>query len=321
MSKNYFSLFLLTAALALVGPAAQAQTDLLGDLEKTAPVQTKREVVQATFKATHIINSQSVEIQGPGTLNFIIQHRFGTLNEGAYALWGLDNAVIRFSFEYGLTDRLSLGVGRSSFGKTYDSFVKYRALRQTSGAGAMPVSLTLLASSAIMTQRIAVAPGEAARTASSRLAYTYQALIARKFSPELSVQLMPTLVHRNFVPFHLDKNDVLAMGIGFRQKITKRTAITGDYFYLLPGTKSRDTFSPVANPDGSVPRLALAMRNSLGIGVDIESGGHVFQLHLTNAKGMSESVFIPQTTGRFEKGDIYFGFAINRNFTVKSNLN
>ena len=319
MFKNHYSTALLLVALLAGSRAAQAQTDLLGDLEKTAPAPTKREVVQATFKATHIINSQSVEIQGPGTLNFIIQHRFGTLNEGAYALWGLDNAVIRFSFEYGLTDRLSLGVGRSSFQKTYDGFVKYRALRQSSGAGAMPISLTLLASSAIMTERIPIVPGEAARSAGSRLAYTYQALLARKFSPEFSAQLMPTLVHRNYVRFSTDKNDVLAMGVGFRQKITKRTAITGDYFYLLPGSKSGDIFGPAVG--GERPRLALAMRNSIGVGVDIESGGHVFQLHLTNAKGMSESVFIPQTTGRFERGDIYFGFAINRNFTVRSNLN
>ena len=319
MFKNHYSTVLLLLALFAGSRAAQAQTDLLGDLEKTAPAPTKREVVQATFKATHIINSQSVEIQGPGTLNFIIQHRFGTLNEGAYALWGLDNAVIRFSFEYGLTDRLSLGVGRSSFQKTYDGFVKYRALRQSSGAGAMPVSLTLLASSAIMTERIPIVPGEAVRSAGSRLAYTYQVLLARKFSPEFSAQLMPTLVHRNYVRFSTDKNDVLAMGFGFRQKITKRTAITGDYFYLLPGSKSGDIFGPAVG--GERPRLALAMRNSIGVGVDIESGGHVFQLHLTNAKGMSESVFIPQTTGRFERGDIYFGFAINRNFTVRSNLN
>ena len=317
MLKNYFSAPLLTllagALVTGVAAPAQAQGDLLGDLEKTAPPPIRREVVQATFKATHIINSQSVEIQGPGTLNFIIQHRFGTLNEGPYALFGLDNAVIRFSFEYGLTDRLSLGVGRSSLLKTYDGFVKYRAVRQTNGAGAMPVSVTLLASSAIMTEKNLLGDQITERDAGSRLAYTYQALVARKFSPELSVQLMPTLVHRNYVPSG-QKNDVYAMGVGFRQKVTKRTAITGDYFYLLPGSKAKDQF------DAAGERTTPGMRNALGLGVDIESGGHVFQLHLTNAKGMSESAFIPQTTGRFTKGDIYFGFAVNRNFTVKSNM-
>ena len=317
MFQRYFSAFtpaLLVAGFVLSAASAQAQTDLLGDLEKSAPAAAKREVVQATFKGKHLINSQTVEIQGPGTLNFLIQHRFGTLNEGPYTLFGFDNAQIRMSFEYGLTDKLAIGVGRGSFLKTYDSFLKYRAIRQTSGAGAMPVSVTLLASTAIMTQKFGTQQEMDTRTVGSRLSYTYQALIARKFSPELSIQLMPTLVHRNYVALPTDKNDVLAMGIGFRQKVTKRTAITGDYFYLLPGSKSRTTFDAAGNETGR------GMTNSLALGVDIESGGHVFQLHITNAKGMSESVFIPQNTGKFFDGDIYFGFAINRNFTVKSNL-
>lgn len=305
MFQRYCSaplLALLTTGLVLSAASAQAQTDLLGDLEKTAPPVVKREVVQATFKGTHLINSQTVEIQGPGTLNFLIQHRFGTLNEGPYTLFGFDRAQIRLSLEYGFANNLSVGGGRSSLGKTYDGFLKYRAVRQTSGAGAMPVSVTLLASAAVMTTRFTDSTEIRTRGGASRLAYTYQALIARKFSPELSVQLMPTLVHRNYVPQSTDHNDVYALGLGFRQKITKRTAITGDYFYLLPSSKSAD------------------MRNALGLGVDIESGGHVFQLHVTNAQGMSESNFISNSNGKFFAGDIYFGFAINRNFTLKSNL-
>lgn len=314
---------LLTAGLALLAAApAQAQTDLLGDLEKTAPVAAKREVVQATFKGTHLINSQTVEIEGPGTLNFMIQHRFGTINQGPYQFFGLDQAVLRLSFEYGLTDKVALGIGRSSIGKTFDGFVKYRAVRQTTGPGAMPVSVTLFASSAIMTEKF---NGDEAltRTTGSRLTYTYQALIARKFSPRLSVQLMPTLLHRNYVALSTDHNDVYALGLGFRQKLTKRIAFTGDYFYLFPGSKSGNTYKTVAGPKPgellTVP-TGLAMRNALGLGLDFETGGHVFQLHFTNAQGMAEANFIPQTTGKFLAGDIYFGFAIARNFTVKSNL-
>jgi hypothetical protein len=304
MFQRYFSaplVALLTAALAVGATPAQAQNDLLGDLEKTTPATEKREVVQATFKSTHIVNTQSVEIEGPGTLNFLIQHRFGTINQGPYEFFGLDQAVLRLSFEYGLTDKVALGFGRSSIGKTFDGFVKYRAIRQTTGTGAIPVSVTLFASSAIMTQKFD-ADNEYSRNTGSRLAYTYQALIARKFSPALSIQLMPTLVHRNYVAMSTDKNDVYAIGAGFRQKFTKRIALTGDYFYLLPSSKSS------------------GMRNAAGLGVDIETGGHVFQLHFTNAQGMIESNFIPQTTGKVFDGDIYFGFAIARNFTVKSNL-
>ena len=295
----YFTGLLLAGLLAVACPA-RAQTDLLHDLEKQTTDSTKSEVVAATFKSTHIINAQSVETPGRGTLAFLIQHRFGTLNSGAYEFFGLDQAVLRLSFEYGLTDRLAAGIGRSSQDKTFDGFLKYRGLRQTTGVRAMPVSVTLLASSAITSLRFTDPTVE--RTPASRLEYAYQVLIARKFSPNLSVQLMPTLIHRNFVANSAMQNDVYAIGAGLRQKFTKRIAFTADYFYLLPGNTA-DTF-----------------RNAIGVGVDIETGGHVFQLHLTNSKGMTEKFFVPQTDGNFLKGDIYFGFTIVRNFTIKSQI-
>ncbi|GAB3582766.1 DUF5777 family beta-barrel protein [Hymenobacter daeguensis] len=291
----------MLAACALAHPA-QAQTDLLNDLEKQTTDSTKREVVTATFKGTHIINAQSIETPGHGTLAFLIQHRFGTLNSGAYEFFGLDQAVLRLSFEYGLTDRLAVGVGRSSQEKTFDGFLKYKALQQTMGARPMPVSVTLFASSAITTLKFNQVANVPERSTASRLDYAYQVLIARKFSPSLSVQLMPTLVHRNYVPLAGMQNDVYSIGAGLRQKLTKRIALTADYFYLLPGYAA-DTYY-----------------NALGVGVDIETGGHVFQLHFTNSKGMTEKFFVPQTDGNFFNGDIYFGFTVARNFTVKSQL-
>lgn len=300
MTRFATPLLLLTGLLLAVASPAQAQDDLLKDLEKQTSDSTQREVVAATFKATHIINAQSVETPGRGTLAFLIQHRFGTLNSGAYNFFGLDQAVLRLSFEYGLTDRLAVGIGRSSQDKTFDGFVKYRALRQTTGARAMPVSVTLFASSAITTLKFNDPATE--RTTASRVEYAYQALIARKFSQNLSVQLMPTLIHRNYVARTEMQNDVYALGAGLRQKLTKRLALTADYFYVLPGNTA-DTY-----------------RNALGVGVDIETGGHVFQLHLTNSKGMTEKFFVPQTDGNFFDGDIYFGFTVARNFTIKSQL-
>lgn len=294
---RYHSLLLsgLLAALSALPRPAQAQADLLGQLDKAAP-PAPHAVVAATFKGTHIINSQSVETPGAGTLIFLIQHRFGTLNSGAYNFFGLDQAVLRLGFEYGLTRRLAVGVGRSSQEKTLDGFVKYRALQQATGSRPLPVSVTLLASSAVTTLRFA---DPAERPVMSRITYAYQALIARKFSPELSVQLMPTLIHRNYVATAAEQNDVYALGGALRQKLTKRTALTADYYYLLPG------------------HTASNFRNALGLGVDIETGGHVFQLHVTNSLGMTEKFFVPQTTGRFFAGDLYFGFAVARNFTVR----
>lgn len=305
MTRRFTSLSLfsglLLAACALAHPA-QAQTDLLNDLEKQTADSTTREVVTATFKGTHIINAQSIETPGHGTLAFLIQHRFGTLNSGAYEFFGLDQAVLRLSFEYGLTDRLAVGVGRSSQEKTFDGFLKYKALQQTTGSRPMPVSVTLLASSAITTLKFNQVANLPERSTASRLDYAYQVLIARKFSPSLSIQLMPTLIHRNYVPLAGMQNDVYSIGGGLRQKLTKRIALTADYFYLLPGYAA-DTY-----------------HNALGLGVDIETGGHVFQLHFTNSKGMTEKFFVPQTDGDFFKGDIYFGFTVARNFTVKSQL-
>ena len=305
MSRNaFFSPFfavLLLAACAGTRPA-HAQTDLLSDLERQTTDSTKREVVTATFKGTHIINAQSIETPGQGTLAFLIQHRFGTLNSGAYNFFGLDQAVLRLSFEYGLTNRLAVGVGRSNVEKTFDGFVKYRALQQTTGARPMPVAVTLFASSAITTLKFNSVAGVADRSTASRVDYAYQVLIARKFTPGLSVQLMPTLIHRNYVAREGMQNDVYSIGGGLRQKLTKRLALTADYFYLLPGYAA-DNF-----------------RNALGVGVDIETGGHIFQLHLTNSKGMTEKFFVPQTDGNFFNGDIYFGFTVARNFTVKSQL-
>ncbi|MBR7210475.1 hypothetical protein KB206_17730 [Microvirga sp. STS02] len=304
MTQNLYPsrgfLGLLVAGLLALASPARAQTDLLQDLERQTADSTKREVVAATFKGTHIINSQSVETPGRGTLAFLIQHRFGTLNSGAYNFFGLDQAVLRLSFEYGLTNRLAVGIGRSNIEKTFDGFLKYRALRQTSGARPMPVSVTLFASAAITTLKFGTLPTE--RTTASRLDYTYQVLIARKVSSGLSLQLMPTLIHRNYVPLAGMQNDVYSIGGGLRQKLTKRIALTADYFYVLPGYAA-DNF-----------------RNALGAGFDIETGGHVFQLHVTNAQGMTEKFFVPQTSGDFFKGDIYFGFTVARNFTVKSQL-
>ncbi|WP_231590764.1 DUF5777 family beta-barrel protein [Hymenobacter terrenus] len=299
ISSPLFTGLILAALFGLTNPA-RAQNDLLGDLEKQATDPLKREVVSATFKGTHVINSQSIETPGKGTLDFLIQHRFGTLNSGAYEFFGLDQAVLRLSFEYGLTDRLAIGVGRSSQEKTFDGFLKYKALQQTTGSRPMPVSVTLFASSAITTLKFNEPAVE--RTTASRVDYSYQVLIARKFSPGLSVQLMPTLIHRNYVAQSTMQNDVYAMGAALRQKLTKRLALTADYYYLLPGNTA-DTY-----------------RNALGVGVDIETGGHVFQLHLTNSRGMIEKFFVPQTDGNFFDGDIYFGFTVARSFTIKSNL-
>ncbi|MGV3503153.1 MAG: DUF5777 family beta-barrel protein [Adhaeribacter sp.] len=287
--KRFLSLLLL---LVVSGPV-MAQDDLLALAEADSAAAT---AATATFKGTRIINGHSVELIPQKELLFLISHRFGMVNSGAYNFFGLDNATIRLALEYGLTKRLNVGVGRSSLQKTYDGYLKYRLLNQLSEGWRQPLTVTALTSIAVKT--LEFANPERDNHFSSRLFYTYQLLLARKFNEHFSLQLSPTLVHRNLVARVRDENNVLALGAGARYKLTKRISLNGEYYYLLPGATADD------------------YRNVLSAGFDIETGGHVFQLHLTNAQGMIEKFFIPETTGRWSGGDIYFGFNISRIFDL-----
>lgn len=266
--------------------------DLFGEEPETVDYET------ATFKTTRLVLGQSIENPAPGVLMFLIQHHFGKLNSGAYELWGLDQANIRLGFEYGINDRLAIGIGRSSYKKTFDGFVKGKIFRQSTGAKDMPLSLTYFGS--ISLNSLKWAEPERENYFSSRLAFTHQLLIARKFSPGLSFQITPTLVHKNLVATKEDKNDIFATGFGGRVKLTNRVSFNAEYWYVFPD-------QIVSQPSD----------NSFSIGFDIETGGHVFQLFCTNSDPIFESGFITETAGEWANGDIYFGFNISRVFTIK----
>ncbi len=284
----------LLFALCLLGaaPGLLAQDDLLGMLgdDSTATAFT-----QATFKSTRVINGHSTETLPRNHLDFRISHRFGRLNSGPYELWGLDVATIRIGLEYGITNRLMVGLGRSSNQKLYDAFAKFKLLRQSSGARAMPVTVTVLGSAAANTLRF---PPEEAITFESRLSYCGQLLVARKFSERLSLQLMPTLLYRNRTNFAGESNLVAAVGVAGRFKITKRVALNGEYYAVLPNQLNR------------------VYHNALAVGFDIETGGHVFALHFTNSLGMVEKQFLAETEGQWGQGDIHYGFNISRTFSL-----
>lgn len=272
----------------IISNSAQSQ-DLLGQLENQQSHVSKP--ITAMFKGTRIINGQSVELRGQGNLDVIISHRFGRLNSGGYNLFGLDDSNVRLGFEYAVLDRLTLGFGRNSFNKVYDGFVKGKLLEQkTIGS---PLSIVWMSDMSIYTLK----RPELNMTFQRRLRYIHQVLLARKFSPGLSLQLMPSLVHQNLVESESDPNNLAALGLGGRVALSKRVSLTGEYYYRF----GKD----------------LSGYNSLGIGVDIETGGHVFQLHFTNSNEMTPSGFIPSTQGNFFDGDIHFGFNIVRSFTLK----
>ena len=190
--------------------------DLLALLGEDEPITN---YTYATFKANRIINLHSVENTSGGVLDVKISHRFGFLNGGLYELFGLDQATIRIGADYGITDRLMIGAGRNSYEKTYDGFIKYKLLRQSSGAKVMPVTMAFLASTALKT--IKFQEPERENYFTSRLYYTFQALIGRKFNESFSLQLSPTIVHRNLVATAEEANDVYSLGVGGRLKLTK----------------------------------------------------------------------------------------------------
>ncbi len=275
--------------------------DLNQMLEEEQKKEEKDKIryTEATFKSTRIINGHSIEVTQKGIMDFRIAHRFGTINGGFYDLFGLDNASMRMSFDFGVTPRLMLGVGRSTYQKQYDVFFKYKLLRQSSGKRNMPISLAWMSSAMLQTMKWTdtIRPNYF----SSRMYYAHQVIVARKFSESTSIQLMPTLVHYNLVKLAGDPSDVIAIGIGGRQKISPRVSINAEYYYQVPGFQMPNT------------------TNSFSLGVDIETGGHVFQLHFTNSRGMTERTFISETAGKWGKGDILFGFNISRVFTLKKN--
>jgi hypothetical protein len=275
--------------LFLLPLLVSAQDNLLDQLESLDTAQ--RLPVQATFKSTRVVNGHSVETMRGKHLDFRISHRFGRLNQGVYQLFGLDQATMRMGFEYGINDRLMVGVGRSTSEKVYDLYGKYRLIRQSTGVRAMPFSVTLLASAAAATVDRDAAFDD-------KLSYATQLLIARKFGERLSLQVSPTWIYRNRV-FPGEEQGLLAIGGGGRFKLSKRISLNGEYFWA-----SRDKNS-----------LPIPYYDSMSWGVDIETGGHVFQLHVSNSLGMIEKQFVAETAGSWGKGDIHFGFNLSRTFS------
>jgi hypothetical protein len=301
---------LISVAWILVAQIAYAQDDLLALVNKDEPAQ--KQFINNAFKSSRVINGHSMEFIGKGIMDFRILHRFGEINTGINNLYGLDQANMRIGFDYGLTKDLTVGFGRSNVNKEWDGFIKYRPIQQsTGGKGASPVSLILITGMTLSTTPWADPSRK--NFFSSRLNFYNQIIIGRKFSERFSLQLSPTHVHLNLVPYNIYSNDIFAMGIGSRLKLTKRTAFVVDYHYII-----KPNMFNLEDDDDSGGQSAQFnnMLNPLSIGFDIETGGHVFQLHFSNSTGMNEKAFITNTTKSWGKGEIRFGFNLSRVFAV-----
>lgn len=287
---------LLYSFLLLYSLAVQAQqSDLFDVFEESA----QSEVVYATFKGTQLINASTNETPGEGVLQFMMAHRFGSFNDDyLYNFFGLDNAQVRMQLDYGVTDRLNIGIGRSSFLKVADGFVKYQLLQQQKGTKTVPVSITLHSSTNYRNARYTDGIDHAT---SDRLSYMHQAIIARKWNRNLSTLVSPSIVHFNLVPTAQDPNTTAHITLGARYKISNRMALTGESTLL-----SNREFS-------SGERYTTPF----ALGVDIETGGHVFQLHISNTRAMNGPYWMARNPYSASNGGLFLGFNISRVFTVK----
>jgi len=279
-----FSCFRLTAQ----------EQDLLSLVGDNKP---KKEIVKNAFKSPRVINGHSIEFLRPGTMDLRILHRFGQLDQGYKNFFGLDQASMRLGFDFGILNNLMAGVGRSTYKKELDAYIKYAPFQQSTGKGAFPFTLALV--SGITMDGLPWADPSRKNFFTSRLAYYFQAIIGRKITEGLTLQLSPTMVHKNLVQLTADSNNVFALGVGGRLRLSRRISFTCDYFHVLN------------------PLQDNIYEDPLSVGFDIETGGHVFQLHFSNSTGMNERAFITETTGRWDKMEVRFGFNLSRVFQIK----
>ena len=282
MKKLFFSLFLFPILLF-------SQDDLLNEIDQGSPEDN---YATATFKGLKIVNFESTKLTAKKEITFVVSHRFGSIENGLDSFFGLDDAVTRLNFIYGLTDAINISVSRSSFQKIYEASVKYRLTKQKENGSPFTIVgyNSFLINTALDKANLPKLEFE------NRLGYTAQILIARKMSKNLSMELAPTFFHDNFVIDNNQDNSQFALGFGGRYKLAKRWSLNADYGWHL----NRSSSSPFKNP--------------LSIGVDLETGGHVFQMHFSNAQAMNTNGFLGQATGDWSDGDIYFGFNLSRVF-------
>ena len=215
----------------------------------------------------------------------------------------MDNAQIRLSLDYSFTPWLNIGLGRSSASKTYDAFVKAKLFRQSKGDKNMPFSVVWYSSFNYSTLKYT---DNLPHNDSERISYAHELVLARKFSKNFSFEMITSMVHFNVVEDRQTPNDVFLLGLGGRYKISNRVAITAEY-----GAQLNDNF--YYDESGT----KVNFENALSIGIDLETGGHVFQFHATNSRGLADPQWMARTPGSWLDGDIYLGFNISRVFTVK----
>lgn len=305
------------AMVAALGVHAQQKEPVLTpeqEVNKLADSLAPKHVpVIGTYKSTRIILGQSTETLHKRDLDFRVAHNFGDAGGsfgGAKTFFGLDNSTdVRIAFEYGITEKLMVGIARSKgsgdFTQLYEGLVKYKILQQTTD-NAIPLSMAVFGSAVAtgMSSSIDKSSPSYFESFNDRMMYTAQVILAKKIG-KLSLSLSPTYVQRNHVGY-MDQNRMFALGGSGRYKISKRVGLIAEYYYPFRNQESKD----YAKTQG------VTFYNPLAVGVEIETGGHVFSLNFTNATAILESQFIPATTDSWRLGQFRWGFNISRRFRL-----
>lgn len=277
-------IFLIASFLICL--CANAQEDLLSSLDSTQVVDKN---ATATFKGLQIITLQSTKMAAKKELYIVISHRFGSVKGGISEFFGFDDATTKIGGIYGVTDWLSVSASRHTLLKIYETSLKYRLARQND-----KFPFDIVGYNTIDINSGLKKDDYPKIEFSDRLTYVNQLLISRKFSDKLSLELVPSYIHKNLYNQNTENDNQFTLSAGGRLKLTKRLSLNLEY---------GENFN---KPD--------FYNNPLSVGLDIETGGHIFQLIFTNSQSMSESGYLTNASGDWGKGDFFFGFNLYRVF-------
>ena len=283
MKQIFTSTFLICTLIVF------SQDELLSEIDTVIEEPT---YASAVFKGLKVINFESTKLVAKKGFNFIVSHRFGTVKKGFQNLFGLDEAVTHLNFVYGLSDNINISASRSSNQKIYEVATKFRLVNQQ--AGKIPFTVvgytSVLANTSLDTDNLPKLEFK------HRLSYVAQLLVSRKMNNNLSLILSPTFFHDNYLTDDFQENSQYGIGFGGRYKLGKRWSLNMEYGVHL----NRSENSLYKNP--------------FSIGVDLETGGHVFQLLFTNSQSMNTNGVFGTSTGEWGESDVYFGFNLARSF-------
>ncbi len=296
-NKVLFSIHI--CLLFCLNVSIQAQ-DLLDKLEQEYPDTPQYQL--ATFKASRISIGHSVETRKKGVLELQAFTRYWNIPNSSGQSFVADKMGARIGVEYGISNKLTFGGGWSTLDGIYDSFLKYKLIRQRSDGKGAPVSLSLFQNIAYRSERNPpLVDINRFDNFQDQLSFTTQLLLARKFTPQFSAQISPTYIHRSSSAFEDDPNNQFAIGVGGRYKIGGHVSIVSEYYYLINPLESITTYDAFA------------------LGVNWELSDVMLQFKLTNTWFFSEEAFITQTPNNFNFNDGNLTFGFNAIFVLHLN--